>query len=216
MKYGKRAFTLIELLIVVAIIAILAAIAVPNFLEAQVRSKVARSMADMRSMAVAFEEYAVDYNIPPLGVNDWRELKKTRPELGIVKGYFEKSLTTPIAYLTSIPQDPFWVPGYLSNSDLKGYAYRNHIGPVGILRSFDIKAAAMGYQWDLVTMGPAKTHFYEGSKPSGKRINTDNVTFILIGTKPLFVYDPSNGTVSKGFIIRTNKGIYNGDDYKAQ
>ncbi|PKQ18823.1 MAG: hypothetical protein CVT66_11890, partial [Actinobacteria bacterium HGW-Actinobacteria-6] len=63
----RRAFTLIELLIVVAIIAILAAIAVPNFLEAQTRSKVSRAKADMRSLTTAIESYAVDNNVyPPL------------------------------------------------------------------------------------------------------------------------------------------------------
>jgi len=40
---------LIELLIVVAIIAVLAAIAVPNFLEAQTRSIISRTMADLRA-----------------------------------------------------------------------------------------------------------------------------------------------------------------------
>jgi type II secretory pathway pseudopilin PulG len=46
----------------VAIIAILAAIAAPNFLEAQTRAKVAGAEADMRSMTTAMETYHIDTN----------------------------------------------------------------------------------------------------------------------------------------------------------
>ncbi len=68
----QGAFTLIELLIVVAIIAILAAIAVPNFLEAQTRAKVSRAKSDMRTLATALESYYVDNNnyVPSSPVSD--------------------------------------------------------------------------------------------------------------------------------------------------
>lgn len=62
----KKAFTLIELLIVVAIIAILAAIAVPNFLEAQTRAKVARILSDQRTYATALETYMIDNSAYPM------------------------------------------------------------------------------------------------------------------------------------------------------
>jgi len=95
-------FTLIELLIVVAIIAILAAIAVPNFLEAQVRSKAARVKADLRSVATGLEAYRVDHNKYP----DQDPLANDVSGAGWL--HKVHGLTTPVAYLTAANmQDPF-------------------------------------------------------------------------------------------------------------
>src|ERR1043165_5171757 len=92
----KLAFTLIELLIVVAIIAILAAIAVPNFLEAQVRSKVSRVKADMRTENTALESYQVDNNAyPPCNTFG------TALYNGVAGGKSLEFLSTPIAYISN-------------------------------------------------------------------------------------------------------------------
>lgn len=75
----KRGFTLIELLFVVAIIAILAGISVPNFLEAQTRSKLARTQCDMAALRAAIRAYIAEEDAyPPNSPDHRRQLSALR------------------------------------------------------------------------------------------------------------------------------------------
>jgi len=57
-----QAFTLVEIMIVVAIIALLAAIAVPGFLRARKRSQASRVVNDLRLIDSAIDQYAIENN----------------------------------------------------------------------------------------------------------------------------------------------------------
>jgi prepilin-type N-terminal cleavage/methylation domain-containing protein len=59
---NRGGFTLVEIMIVVAIIALLAAIAVPNFLRARKRSQATRCLEDLRIIDSADDQYAIENN----------------------------------------------------------------------------------------------------------------------------------------------------------
>jgi prepilin-type N-terminal cleavage/methylation domain-containing protein len=59
---NRGGFTLVEIMIVVAIIALLAAIAVPNFLRARKRSQATRILEDLRLLDAASDQYALETN----------------------------------------------------------------------------------------------------------------------------------------------------------
>ena len=73
-KSVSRAFTLVEIMIVVAIIALLAAIAVPGFLRARKRSQATRILNDLRLIDNACDQYAIETNRKTgdtVSVADW-------------------------------------------------------------------------------------------------------------------------------------------------
>jgi prepilin-type N-terminal cleavage/methylation domain-containing protein len=80
-KINKRrgGFTLVEIMIVVAIIALLAAIAVPGFLRARKRSQASRILNDLRLIDSAVDQYAIETNKAsnaPVNVADWTNYMK--------------------------------------------------------------------------------------------------------------------------------------------
>ena len=71
---ARQAFTLVEIMIVVAIIALLASIAVPGFLRARKRSQASRIINDLRLIDNAVDMYAIENNKSTgntVNVADW-------------------------------------------------------------------------------------------------------------------------------------------------
>lgn len=79
LRSRSSGFTLVEIMIVVAIIALLAAIAVPGFLRARKRAQASRILNDLRLIDSAVDQYAIETNKPSgvgVGTVDWTNYLK--------------------------------------------------------------------------------------------------------------------------------------------
>ena len=192
-----RGFTLMEVAILLVIVSVLVAIAVPNFRAAEIKSKVALAKGQLNVLALALESYNVDnLTYPPTSYTN----PPTSPEAddggSNRTSYFTlKPLTTPIAYVAKIPEDPFadvqMIPSYDQGYGRYGhtnaaYSYRNTKGSNQLTfpayKQYD-------QEWVLGSVGPDRDYDSWGT---GK----DNLKF----------YDPTNGVISNGDILRMQRG----------
>ena len=186
-----KAFTLIELLIVVLIIAILAAIAIPNFMEFQTRAKVARVKSDMRVIATALEAYCVDEGTYPAS------------QMGGGIYHYAESLTTPIAYMTVPPLDPF-------GDNIGVRAGLRHLLRFEYGAGKEGKRASQynNYPNDCWLLDSAGPDGIEDTHTSRNPFNTLSfpwiwATYLNESEVMAIVYDPTNGTVSRGQVQRS-------------
>jgi prepilin-type N-terminal cleavage/methylation domain-containing protein len=122
----RGGFTLVEIMIVVAIIALLAAIAVPGFLRARKRSQASKVLNDLRMIDSAIDQYAIETGKKTgdaVSVTDWTNyVKKDTVLYATGKDLFNQDYgdqvvdtipkvpATTKTNLSDVTDDAFWSP----------------------------------------------------------------------------------------------------------
>jgi prepilin-type N-terminal cleavage/methylation domain-containing protein len=125
----RGGFTLVEIMIVVAIIALLAAIAVPGFLRARKRSQASRILNDLRMIDAAVDQYAIETNRSTgntVNTADWTNYLKKGTSLYNTGGSLLGSAYG-IQTVDSIPRVP--TTDYNVLSDVAGTGFWSPYGP---------------------------------------------------------------------------------------
>lgn len=118
-RSGQRGFTLLEIIIVVAIIAILSTVVAVNFMGEPEKARVARAKQDVSSLVSALQLYKLD-NFSYPSTQQGLDALKTRPSGSPAAPNWKP-------YVSSLPTDPwgkpyqYLIPGQHGEFDVYSY-----------------------------------------------------------------------------------------------
>lgn len=146
MRRSTRGFTLVELLIVVAVIGIIASIAIPGLTAAIQRARQKRTMVELRTVATAVSSYATDYAFVP------------KVSTGVVEELIPYLVPT---YLKVLPYQDGWkraIPYYSQGLE---YTVRSN-GSDGIMQPGAPMGPTTNFADDLVMVNGVFVQWPEG------------------------------------------------------
>lgn len=195
-------FTIVEILVCLAIVCLLATIAIPNFLRAHTAADVAAARYDLKQLKTGVDAYKSD-----IGDYPWQnpDAAARRTQAGSL--YTLERLTTPIAYVDGSANfvDPFSPQGWYYGQTLENISARAGDITVRDYR-YNARSASGASVWNKIQVGEPSWFFLESSGPDqyfnltaialdGVEDNETSRGFLL-----KTIYDPTNGTVSRGSI----------------
>lgn len=213
---SQLGFTLIELLIVIAIILILISIALPNFLEAQLRAKVTKVRAELKTLETVHASYFADFNSYPFNHRSAEGAAGQDGDTGLPttdckgrSGVFNQEpywsyeavgyvVTTPIKYITNAElHDPFQLHGNPAAGN-RPFLYHYSSTKIAHCRGFD---GGIAYRYSMSYNTP-------NVRPTRLKYPSQGYMLWSIGPdsedgfgQKYPVYSPTNGTSSRGDIV---------------
>jgi len=201
-------FTVIELLIVIAIISVITAITVPNLMSANIRAKVSGAKADMGSIAIALEDYKVDdpdrnYPVEPdptsyghdeIAVSG-QAFDDPSDARGLGKLVYPLDASEP-TYMKRMPGDPFNSDG-VEDWEKDNTKHNHHYSYYTVDEDRNTSTFEAKY-WALVSYGPDKDQDIDSYAKAWNAVDPNAPNHDIY--KDL-VYNPDNGITSSGDII---------------
>ena len=137
-RLRQRGFTLIELMVVVVIIGVLAALIVPNVLDRLDQAKVEAARANIATLMGALDMYKIDNQRYPTAEQGLQALV-AKPTTGPIPGNWKP-------YLKKLPDDPWGKPYQYANPGVKGPIDVYSLGADGVVGGDGLNADIGSWQ----------------------------------------------------------------------